>query len=102
LLADEILWQAKVPPAMPVSRLPRADADQLYRTMRSVPESAIATGGANTGEVIAARQPGGTYPRDGAEVRQGTLGGRSTWWCSREQAWPAGASEPLPKAGSQR
>ena len=88
LLADEILWQAKVPPAMPVSRLRRADADRLYRAMRSALESAIAKGGAHTGEIVAARHPGGTCPRDGAEMVHGTVGGRSTWWCSREQAWP--------------
>ena len=102
LLADEILWQAKVPPAMPVSCLRRTDADRLYRTMRSVLGSALAKGGAHTGEVIAARRPGATCPRDGAEMRHGTVGGRSTWWCSREQAWPAGASKPLPDAASKR
>ena len=88
LLTDEILWQAKVPPALPVSRLRRADADRLYHAMRSALESAIAKGGAHTGAVIAARHPGGTCPRDGAEMRHGTVGGRSTWWCSREQALP--------------
>jgi hypothetical protein len=36
--------------------------------------------------VIAARHPGGTCPRDGAPMVHGTVGGRSTWWCSREQA----------------
>ena len=95
LLADEICWQAKVPPAMPVNRLRRADADRLYRALRSVLESAKAHGGAHTGDVIAARRPGGTCPRDGAEMRHGIVGGRSTWWCSREQAWPRAASGPL-------
>jgi formamidopyrimidine-DNA glycosylase len=38
-----------------------------------------------TGDVIAARRPGGTCPRRGAEMRHETVGGRSTWWCSREQ-----------------
>ena len=94
LLADEICWQAKVPPAMPVDRLRRADADRLYHALRSVLESANAHGGAHTGDVIAARRPGGTCPRDGAEMRHGIVGGRSTWWCSREQAWPAAASGP--------
>jgi formamidopyrimidine-DNA glycosylase len=89
LLADEILWQAKIPPATPVSRLRPRDVDRLYRAMRSVLESAAAYGGAHTGEVIAARRPGGTCPRCGAEMVHGTVGGRSTWWCSREQApWP--------------
>jgi formamidopyrimidine-DNA glycosylase len=89
LLADEVLWQAKVPPATPVSRLQRKDADRLYRALRSVLESAVAKGGAHTGDVIAARHPGGTCPRCGHEMVHGTVGGRSTWWCSREQAaWP--------------
>jgi formamidopyrimidine-DNA glycosylase len=90
LLADEILWQAKVPPATPVSRLQRKDTDRLYRALRSVVASAVAQGGAHTGAVIAARRPGGTCPRCGAPMVHGTVGGRSTWWCSREQApWPA-------------
>jgi len=86
LLADEVLWQAKVPPATPVSRLQRKDADRLYRALRSVLASAVAKGGAHTGDVIAARRPGGTCPRCGHEMVHGTVGGRSTWWCSREQA----------------
>ena len=91
LLADEVLWQAKVPPATPVNRLQRKDADRLYRALRSVLASAVAKGGAHTGDVIAARRPGGTCPRCGHEMVHGTVGGRSTWWCSREQAaWPTG------------
>ena len=86
LLADEILWQAKVSPAARTDRLGRADADRLYRALVSALDSAIARGGVHTGDVIAARHPGGTCPRCGAEMRHGTVGGRSTWWCSREQA----------------
>jgi formamidopyrimidine-DNA glycosylase len=44
----------------------------------------------HTGDVIAARHPGGTCPRCGAEMRHGTVGGRSTWWCTREQALAGG------------
>jgi formamidopyrimidine-DNA glycosylase len=91
LLADEILWQAKIPPATPVNRLQRKDVDRLYRALRSVLAAALAEGGgAHTGDVIAARRPGASCPRCGAEMVHGTVGGRSTWWCSREQApWPA-------------
>ena len=85
LLADETLWQAKLAPWIPVSRLSRADAARLYAAMESTLASAMANGGAHTGEVIAARRPGGSCPRCGAEMRHGTVGGRSTWWCSREQ-----------------
>jgi formamidopyrimidine-DNA glycosylase len=85
LLADEMLWQARVPPAARTSRLRPEDADRLYRAMRSALGSAIAHGGVHTGEVIPARRVGGRCPRCGAEMKHGTVGGRSTWWCAREQ-----------------
>ncbi len=89
LLADEILWQAKVSPQARVDSLSPAQVNRLYRALKSVLESAIAQGGAHTGDMIAARHPGGTCPRDGAPMEHGTVGGRSTWWCSREQALAA-------------
>jgi formamidopyrimidine-DNA glycosylase len=92
LLADEALWQAKIPPATPVNRLQRKDIDRLYRTLQAALKSAGAKGGVHTGDVIAARHPGGSCPRCGAEMVHGTVGGRSTWWCAREQAvWPDAA-----------
>lgn len=90
LLADETLWKARVPPAARTGSLRRQDADRLYRALQSALKSAAAGGGAHTGEVIPARHPGGTCPRCGAEMQHGIVGGRSTWWCSREQA--AGSS----------
>jgi formamidopyrimidine-DNA glycosylase len=86
LLADEALWQARISPAAPVSTLRAAEVDRLYRALGSAVQSATANGGVHTGEVISARRPGGRCPRCGAEMRHGTVGGRSTWWCSREQA----------------
>ena len=93
LLADEVLWQAKISPAAPTGSLRREDADRLYQALESVLESAIVKGGAHTGDVIAARHPGGTCPRCGAEMRHGTVGGRSTWWCSREQVLSGDAGQ---------
>src|SRR5215471_19667363 len=86
LLADEILWQARVSPLAPVGSLSPAQVSRLYQALTSVLESASAKGGAHTGAIIAARHPGGTCPRDGAPMAHGMVGGRSTWWCSREQA----------------
>src|SRR5882757_7501271 len=86
LLADERLWQARVSPLARVDSLSSAQVNRLYRALKSVLASAIAKGGAHTGDIIAARHPGGTCPRDGAPMVHGTVGGRSTWWCSREQA----------------
>jgi formamidopyrimidine-DNA glycosylase len=91
LLADEMLWQARVSPATRTSHLGHEDADRLYAAMRAALDSAIANGGVHTGEVIPARRPGGRCPRCGAEMKHGSVGGRSTWWCSREQTtgWPS-------------
>jgi formamidopyrimidine-DNA glycosylase len=94
LLADEILWQARVSPLAQVDSLSSAQVNRLYRALKSVLESAIAKGGAHTGDIIAARHPGGTCPRDGAPMAHGTAGGRSTWWCSREQALRPGQQPP--------
>ncbi len=85
LLADEVLWQAGVSPAQPVDALGPSDTDRLYQALEAALKSAIAKGGVHTGEVIPARRPGGVCPRCGADMVHGTVGGRSTWWCSREQ-----------------
>ena len=86
LLADEALWQAKLSPSAPVDTLTTAEVERLYAALRATLEAAIASGGAHTGDVISARHPGGRCPRCGAEMRHSVVGGRSTWWCSREQA----------------
>ena len=95
LLADEILWQAKVSPLARTGSLSAAQVNRLYRALKSVLEAAAAEGGAHTGGVIAARHPGGTCPRDGAPMVHGTVGGRSTWWCSREQALRVDQPNPV-------
>ena len=86
LLADEILWQARVSPLARVNSLTPVQVNRLYRALKKVVDASIAMGGAHTGDIISARHPGGTCPRDGAPMVHGIVGGRSTWWCSREQA----------------
>ena len=98
LLADEILWQARVSPLAQVGSLSSAQVNRLYRALKSVLESALARGGAHTGDMIAARHPGGTCPRDGAPMAHGMVGGRSTWWCSREQALRPDKRSPTAQA----
>jgi formamidopyrimidine-DNA glycosylase len=90
LLADEILWQARISPLTPAGRLSPAQVSRLYRALQAALSAALARGGVHTGEMIAARHPGGTCPRDGAPMVHGTVAGRSTWWCSREQPLPPG------------
>jgi formamidopyrimidine-DNA glycosylase len=85
LLADEALWEARLPPMAPVSTLERADVDRLYRALQSDLKSSVAHGQV-TGAILTARHAGAMCPRGDAQMDHGTVGGRSTWWCSREQA----------------
>ena len=86
LLADETLWQADVSPSAPADELSERTLDGLYDALERSLKAAIANGGVHTGEVIEHRRAGGRCPRCGAEMVHGTVGGRSTWWCSAEQA----------------
>jgi formamidopyrimidine-DNA glycosylase len=85
LLADEILWRARVHPARPVGSLSRAEQDRLLRSTRSVIKAAIRGGGVHTLRLIPVRHPGGTCPRDHVPLQTATIGGRTTWWCPAEQ-----------------
>jgi formamidopyrimidine-DNA glycosylase len=86
LLADEILWRAKINPARPVPELDRDDLDRLLRATRSSVNAAVRGGGVHALSIIVFRKPGAQCPRDGAPMVRGEVGGRTTWWCSREQA----------------
>jgi formamidopyrimidine-DNA glycosylase len=85
LLADEALWRAKLNPNRPVDELTRAEVDRLRRSLRAALDQAVAGGGVHTLSVIPARHADGSCPRCGARMVRGTVGGRTTWWCSREQ-----------------
>lgn len=86
LLADEVLWQVAVNPARPARELSTGELDRMRVALRRAIRSATARGGVHTGEVIASRHADAACPRCGAPMRRGTVGGRTTWWCSREQA----------------
>ena len=85
LLADQALWAARINPARPVDELSRAEVDRLSRAVRGAVDSAIAGGGVHTLSVVPARMPGAVCPRCGTAMSRGTVGGRTTWWCPREQ-----------------
>ena len=85
LLADEILWQARIHPARPVGELTRPEIDRLLRATRRTIDRAVRDGGVHTLPIVTFREPGHACPRCGAEMRRGVVGGRTTWWCSREQ-----------------
>ena len=86
LLADQILWQAKLSPARPAGELSQPEAGRLLRATRQAVEQSVANGGVHSLPVISARTAGAVCPRCGAPMAHGTVAGRTTWWCPREQA----------------
>lgn len=86
LLADEVLWQAAVSPSARVDTLDEASLTGLHKALRKALKAAIRKGGVHTGEVIRYRKAGEHCPRCGAEMVHAIVGGRTTWWCSAEQA----------------
>ncbi|HEX4225394.1 MAG TPA: DNA-formamidopyrimidine glycosylase family protein, partial [Pseudonocardiaceae bacterium] len=85
LLADEILWLARLNPGHPVDELSPKEVDRLLRATRRAVAAALADGGVHTLTIIPFRKPGGHCPRDQAPMTRGTVGGRTSWWCSVEQ-----------------
>ena len=85
LLADEILWRARISPLHPAGELPDEDLDLLRREVRAALRMAVRRGGAHTGDVIPYRKAGAHCPRCGAAMVRATVGGRTTWFCPHEQ-----------------
>jgi len=85
LLADEALWLAKIGPSRPVDRLTTVETDRLHRSVVAAIRAAVAGGGVHTLSVVPARAAGGICPRCGTPMEHGVVGGRTTWWCPREQ-----------------
>ena len=85
LLADEILWRARVHPARAADTLSGPEQNRLLRASRDTIRAALRDGGVHTLKIIPYRRRGGTCPRDHAPMAMGTVGGRTSWWCSAEQ-----------------
>jgi formamidopyrimidine-DNA glycosylase len=85
LLADEALWRAGVDPRRPAGALSTDELDGLRRSLRAATRDAIRRGGVHTGELIPERRRDGRCPRCGEGVARATVGGRTTFWCPREQ-----------------
>jgi formamidopyrimidine-DNA glycosylase len=85
LLADEILWRARIHPARPVATLTAAEEKRLLRACRGAIGDALRDGGVHTLTVIPHRRRAAACPRDHAPMATGAVGGRTSWWCSAEQ-----------------
>jgi formamidopyrimidine-DNA glycosylase len=81
LLADEILWRARLSPHRPAGGLSTEELDGLRRAVRAAARDAIRNGGAHTGAIIAHRKAGEACPRCRTPMARATVGGRTTWWC---------------------
>ena len=81
LLADEILWRARLSPRLAAGELSIEQLDGLRRATRAAVRSAIRAGGAHTGDVIPERRRDGACPRCGTAMARATIGGRTTYWC---------------------
>ena len=85
LLADETLWRAGFSPLRESGSLSDQELDELRRALRAATRRAIRQGGVHTGDLIRHRRRGGECPRCGATLERATVGGRTTYWCPREQ-----------------
>jgi formamidopyrimidine-DNA glycosylase len=86
LLADQVLWQARLAPQCPTSELTDDALDRLRRELRAAVRAAIRHGGVHTGTFVAERGPDGRCPRCGHGLARATVGGRTTYWCPACQA----------------
>lgn len=85
-MADEILWRARIHPAMPAGQLSVGQCKALYRRLREVCRDALRVIGTDWG-----RPPdswlfnhrwkdGGSCPKTGVPLRREPIGGRTTCW----------------------
>ena len=84
-VADQMLWAARLAPARPAKSLTRPEMDELHKVLRKTIRDAIKGGGVHTLSVVPFRKAEAHCPRDGAPMRKSTVGGRTTWFCSKEQ-----------------
>lgn len=88
LLADEVLWHARIHPQRRGAELEGHEWRMLARQLRKVLEQSVEAGHvpAKDGWLTGARdddQP--SCPRCGTALERGDVGGRTTWWCPRCQ-----------------
>jgi formamidopyrimidine-DNA glycosylase len=86
LLADEILWRARLNPHRPARDLSTDELDALRRAVRAAVRDSIRNGGAHTGRLNPHRVAGGRCPRCRTPLERATVGGRTTFWCPVCQA----------------
>ena len=90
IFADEILFQAKLHPATPASRLTVRETERLFRQTRKVLETAIDCGAGSEQfqdrlpkrSLLPQRKKGGHCPRCGAALELFKASGRTGYFCA--------------------
>jgi formamidopyrimidine-DNA glycosylase len=85
LLADEILWRARIHPARPVDELTKPERTRILRALRQAIAAALRNGGVHTLALIPFRHPGARCPRDHTPMSRTTVATRTTWYCPTDQ-----------------
>ena len=86
LVADEVLWHARLHPARPMEDLRPSERDVLTRQLRRVLTRWVeGYGSLPKGWLIHARGPGGSCPRCGEPLERIVVGGRTTFFCPKCQ-----------------
>jgi formamidopyrimidine-DNA glycosylase len=85
LLADEMLFRAGIDPRTPTGLLSLEQRTALYKTFTQTMRTLQRRGGSHLGDHMEGRYPGAFCPRDGAPMLSATIGGRTTYWCSKHQ-----------------
>jgi len=86
LIADEVLWRARLSPIRPGGSTDGGEVARLVRHLRSSIERLAGAGGSHQGALQPERAGGGQCPRCGGPLRRDRVGGRTTIWCPAEQA----------------
>jgi formamidopyrimidine-DNA glycosylase len=83
LLVDEALWRAGIDPARAAFMIDPDERKVLHKTIRTMLRTLDRRGGSHTGDMPRALDV--PCPRDGALLRRGKVGGRTTYWCPVHQ-----------------
>jgi formamidopyrimidine-DNA glycosylase len=85
LLGDEMLFRAGIDPRTPTGLLSIDQRSRLFRAFKQTMKTLQRRGGSHTGDHMIARFPGALCPLDGGTMLHETIGGRTTYWCSKHQ-----------------
>ena len=93
LLADEILWRARIHPRRPIESLVEDERATLYRTLRTVVRRTVDRypGGFSPRWMRARGRPRARCPRCDTGLAKTVVGGRTTYFCPNCQD-PSGSS----------